>query len=84
MLKKLKLKTLFETKSKFRLKSLLPRTEERDITKPPWYSDYVDFTLPIVINEIPSNFEEAIESEENEKWCNTMDDEMNSLSKNKT
>ncbi|KAM1373507.1 hypothetical protein ACFX2I_024202 [Malus domestica] len=57
---------------------------KRHITKPAWYNDYVAFALPIITDEIPSNFEEAIESEEKEKWCNVMDDEMNSLLKNKT
>ncbi|KAM2793311.1 hypothetical protein PS2_004857 [Malus domestica] len=64
--------------------SIAKNRGRRQITKPARYSDYVAFALPIIIDDIPSNFEEAIESEENERWCNVMGDEMNSLLKNKT
>ncbi|KAM1318536.1 hypothetical protein ACFX2H_003660 [Malus domestica] len=62
----------------------IAKNRGRNITKPARYNDYISFALPIITDEIPSNFEEAIESEENEKWCNVMGDEMNSLLKNKT
>ncbi|KAM1838444.1 hypothetical protein ACFX14_020106 [Malus domestica] len=64
--------------------SIAKNRGKRQITKPARYSDYVSFALPIITDEIPSNFEEAIESEEKKRWCNAMGDEMNSLLKNKT
>ncbi|KAM1416032.1 hypothetical protein ACFX2I_007623 [Malus domestica] len=64
--------------------SIAKNRGNRQITKPARYSDYVSFALPIITDEIPSNFEEAIESEEKKRWCNAMGDEMNSLLKNKT
>ncbi|KAM2725472.1 hypothetical protein EV1_028167 [Malus domestica] len=63
--------------------SIAKNKGKRNITKPARYSDSVSFALPIITDEIPSNLEEAIESEENEKWCNAMSDEMNSFLKNK-
>ncbi|KAM1046410.1 hypothetical protein ACFX13_026491 [Malus domestica] len=64
--------------------SIAKNRGKRQITKPARYSDYVSFALPIITDEISSNFEEAIESEEKERWCNAMGDEMNSLLKNET
>ncbi|KAM1146650.1 hypothetical protein TB2_037939 [Malus domestica] len=64
--------------------SIAKNRGKRQITKPARYSDYVSFPLPIITDDIPSNFEEAIESEEKKRWCNAMGDEMNSLLKNKT
>ncbi|KAM1596712.1 hypothetical protein ACFX1Z_031688 [Malus domestica] len=64
--------------------SIAKNRGKRQITKPPRYSDFVAFTLPIIIDDIPSSFEKAIESEEKEVWCNAIGDEMNYLLKNKT
>ncbi|KAM2493476.1 hypothetical protein PS1_044874 [Malus domestica] len=47
--------------------SIAKNRGKRQITKPARYSDYVAFALPIITDEIPSNFEEVIESEENER-----------------
>ena len=42
------------------------------------------YALPVIEVEIPTNFEEAVNSEEENKWHDAMDDEMLSLHKNKT
>ncbi|KAM1896610.1 hypothetical protein ACFX13_045216 [Malus domestica] len=47
--------------------SIAKNRGKRQITKPARYSDYVAFALPIITDEIPSNFEEVIESEEKER-----------------
>ena len=61
--------------------SIAKNRGKRNITKPARYSDYVSFALPIITDEIPSNFEKAIESEEREMvQCHRM----NSLLKNRT
>ena len=42
------------------------------------------YALPVIEAEIPTNFEEAVNSEKESKWHDAMDDEMFSLHKNKT
>ena len=42
------------------------------------------YTLSVIEAKIPTNFEEAVNSEEESKWHDAMDDEIFSLHKNKT
>ena len=63
------------------------RKGKRDISLPARYKHcmaYMVYALPIIEAEIPTNFEEAVNSEEESKWHDAMDDEMLSLDKNKT
>ena len=63
------------------------RKAKRDISLPTRYKDCMAcmvYALPVIEAEIPTNFEEAVNSEEESKWHDAMDDEMLSLHKNKT
>ncbi|KAL4580653.1 hypothetical protein LXL04_016853 [Taraxacum kok-saghyz] len=60
------------------------RRERRIIRKPTRYMDCVSFAFPVVNSEIPSKFREASESPENKEWKHAMNEEMDSLIKNKT
>lgn len=64
--------------------SIAQGKERRSIRKPARYTDCVAFVFPVVNSEIPSNFHEACESHENKEWKHAMNEEMDSLIKNKT
>lgn len=59
------------------------RRKKREIQKPARFSDMVAYALP-VIEDVPSTFPEAIRSSESGKWVGAMEEEMQSLEKNKT
>ena len=59
------------------------RRQRREIQKPARFTDMVAYALPVVDN-IPSTYTEAIQSLENNRWLGAMEEEMQSLEKNKT
>ena len=58
-----------------------PRRESR---KPARYTDTVAYALPVVDDDIPVTYREAVQSSESDEWKSAMDDEMQSLRKNNT
>ena len=59
------------------------RRQRQDIQKPARFVDMVAYALPVV-DDIPSTYPEAILSSENGNWAGAMEEEMQSLKKNKT
>lgn len=59
------------------------RRQRREIQKPARFTDMVAYALPVVDN-IPSTYTKAIQSLENNRWLGAMEEEMQSLEKNKT
>lgn len=56
----------------------------REIRKPARYSDLVAFALPIIDDDVPCTYREAVQSADSVKWKMAMDEEMKSLHQNKT
>ncbi|KAJ8899013.1 hypothetical protein K2173_008836 [Erythroxylum novogranatense] len=52
--------------------------------EPAWFTDIVAYALPVIEDDIPSTYKEAVRSSESVEWKKSMDEEMNSLHKNKT
>ncbi|KAJ8771862.1 hypothetical protein K2173_027039 [Erythroxylum novogranatense] len=52
--------------------------------EPARFTDIVAYALPVIEDDIPSTYKEAVRSSENVEWKKSMDEEMNSLHKNKT
>ena len=44
----------------------------------------VAYALPIVDDDVPSTYKDAVKSSENEQWKKAMEEEMQSLQKNET
>uniref|UniRef100_A0A803Q6S7 CCHC-type domain-containing protein n=1 Tax=Cannabis sativa TaxID=3483 RepID=A0A803Q6S7_CANSA len=68
---------------------MLVRDRKRRAVKPPdrfGYADVVHFALSIdgIEGEEPCSYEEAMQSDDKKEWDNAMDQEMDSLKKNKT
>ena len=66
------------------LDSILKGRPRREIRRPARFTDMVAYALPMVDEDVPSNFQEASRSSESGKWKKAMDEEMQSLQKNKT
>ncbi|KAE8725588.1 hypothetical protein F3Y22_tig00008386pilonHSYRG00069 [Hibiscus syriacus] len=56
----------------------------REIRRPARFVDMVAYALPVVDDDIPITYQEAIQSLESDKWKSAMDEEMQSLQKNDT
>ncbi|KAG8479441.1 hypothetical protein CXB51_029725 [Gossypium anomalum] len=56
----------------------------REIRRPARFTDMVAYALPVVDDDIPVTYQEAMESLESDKWKSAMDEEMQSLRKNNT
>ncbi|KAE8707953.1 putative beta-1,3-galactosyltransferase 20 [Hibiscus syriacus] len=56
----------------------------REIRRPARFVDMVAYALPVVDDDIPITYQEAIQSLESDKWKSAMDEEMQSLQKNNT
>ncbi|KAG8479822.1 hypothetical protein CXB51_029312 [Gossypium anomalum] len=56
----------------------------REIRRPARFTDMVAYALPIVDDDIPVTYQEAMQSLESDKWKSAMDEEMQSLRKNNT
>nr|CDN96898.1 putative Ty-1 copia retrotransposon [Phaseolus vulgaris] len=59
------------------------RRQRRDIQKPARFMDMVAYALPVV-DDIPSTYPGVILSSESGNWAGAMEEEMQSLKKNKT
>ena len=64
--------------------SIAMNRPRREICKPARFVDMVAYALPIVDDEVPSTYREAVQCSEIDKWKNAMDEEMQSLRKNET
>ena len=64
--------------------SIALRKEKRTIRQPARYADMVSSASPIAIDDVPTTFNEAVQSSEQKKWRIAMDEEMQSLQKNQT
>ncbi|KAM1671634.1 hypothetical protein ACFXTN_036619 [Malus domestica] len=60
------------------------RRSRREIRKPAQFTDIVAYALPVIEDDIPSAYKEAVMSSECELWKKSMDEEMKSLHKNET
>ncbi|KAM2303958.1 hypothetical protein ACFXTH_023714 [Malus domestica] len=60
------------------------RRSRREIRKPARFTDIVAYALPVIEDDIPSAYKEAVMSSECELWKKSMDEEMKSLHKNET
>ncbi|KAE8696421.1 GDSL esterase/lipase APG [Hibiscus syriacus] len=56
----------------------------REIRRPARFVDMVAYALPVVDDDIPITYQEAIQILESDKWKSVMDEEMQSLQKNNT
>ncbi|GMI79054.1 hypothetical protein HRI_001574700 [Hibiscus trionum] len=56
----------------------------REIRRPARFTDTVAYALPVVDDDIPVTYQEAMQSLESDKWKSAMDEEMQSLQKNNT
>ena len=56
----------------------------REIRRPARFADMVAYALPIVDDDVPSTYREAVQCSEVDKWKKAMDEEMQSLRKNET
>ncbi|CAL9002404.1 unnamed protein product [Prunus brigantina] len=56
----------------------------REIRKPARFTDIVAYALPVIEDDIPSAYKEAVRSSESVEWKKSMDEEMKSLHKNET
>ena len=63
--------------------SIAVNRPRREIHKPARFANMVAYALPVV-DDVPSTFSEAVRSTENGRWKDTMEEEMQSLQKNKT
>ncbi|GMP51093.1 hypothetical protein CsSME_00017460 [Camellia sinensis var. sinensis] len=57
---------------------------KRVTKKPSWMTDMVAYALPIIEDNIPYTFKEAVHNAESVKWKEAMDEEISSLHKNQT
>jgi len=63
--------------------SIAVRRQRRDIHKPARFTDMVAYALAVV-DDFPCTYPKAILSLESSNWTGAMEDEMQSLKKNKT
>ena len=63
--------------------SIAVRRQRRDIQKPACFMDMVAYALPVV-DDVPSTYPKVILSSESGNWTGAMEEEMQSLKKNKT
>ncbi|KAG8480295.1 hypothetical protein CXB51_024758 [Gossypium anomalum] len=56
----------------------------REIRRPARFTDIVAYALPVVDDDIPVTYQEAMQSLESDRWKSAMDEEMQSLRKNNT
>lgn len=56
----------------------------REIRKPARFTDMVAYALPVVDDDIPSTYREAMRNSESVEWKDAMSEEMQSLHKNQT
>ncbi|BBH01937.1 hypothetical protein Prudu_012349, partial [Prunus dulcis] len=64
--------------------SIAIRRSRREIRKPVRFTDIVAYALPVIEDDIPSAYKEAVRSSESVEWKKSMDEEMKSLHKNET
>ncbi|KAH9679095.1 hypothetical protein KPL71_025975 [Citrus sinensis] len=64
--------------------SIAYRRPRREIRKPARFVDMVAYALPIVDDDVPSTYREAVSNPESIQWKKTMNEEMQSLHKNET
>ncbi|GMP53679.1 hypothetical protein CsSME_00019075 [Camellia sinensis var. sinensis] len=60
------------------------RKGKRVTKKPSWMTDMVAYALPIIEDNVPCTFKEAVHNAESVKWKEAMDEEIGSLHKNQT
>ena len=65
-------------------KFIAVRRSKREIRKPTRYVDVVAYALPIVEEDIPSTYKEAVCTSESGEWKKAMEEKMQSFHKNKT
>ena len=65
-------------------KSIAVRRSKWEIRRPARYVDAVAYALPIIEEDIPSTYKEAVCTSESSEWKKAMDEEMQSLHKNQT
>ena len=66
------------------LESITTRKLRRGIRRPARFTVMVGYALPVVDEDIATNFQEATRSIESGRWKKAMDEGMQSLQKNKT
>ena len=64
--------------------SIAYRRPRREIRKPARFDDMVAYALPIADDDVPSTYTEAISNPDGVKWKQAMNEEMQSLHKNRT
>ena len=64
--------------------SIAYRRPRREIRKPARFDDIVAYALPITDDDVPSTYTEVISNPDGVKWKQAMNEEMQSLHKNKT
>ncbi|KAH9771353.1 Integrase catalytic domain-containing protein [Citrus sinensis] len=64
--------------------SIAYRRPHREIRKPARFVDMVAYALPIVDDDVPSTYREAVSNPESIQWKKAMNEEMQSLHKNET
>lgn len=64
--------------------SIATSRPRREIRKPSRFTDMVAYALPIIGDNIPYNYRDAVQSMESDKWKKSMDEEMQSLHQNQT
>ena len=60
------------------------RKGKRVTKQPSWMTDMVAYALPIIEDNVPCTFKEAVHNAESVKWKEAMDEEIGSLHKNQT
>ena len=65
-------------------KLIAVRRQRREIKKPTRFTDMVAYALPVCDDSIPSTYPDAIRSTESGNWASAMEEETQSLKKNKT
>ena len=66
------------------LELIAVRRQRREIKMPACFTDIVAYALPVCDDSIPSTYPDAIRSTESGNWASAMEEEMQSLKKNKT
>ncbi|KAG8484966.1 hypothetical protein CXB51_021384 [Gossypium anomalum] len=64
--------------------SIAYRRPRREIRKPARFDDIVAYALPIADDDVPSTYTEAMSNPDGVKWKQAMNEEMQSLHKNRT
>ncbi|KAK9200145.1 hypothetical protein WN944_015341 [Citrus x changshan-huyou] len=64
--------------------SIAYRRPRREIRRPARFVDMVAYALPIVDDDVPSTYREAVSNPESIQWKKAMNEEMQSLHKNET